>query len=133
MDESKGVPRAARFGPFELDYQAAELRRGAERIRLQEKPFQVLALLLERAGQVVTRDDLRRRLWPPDTYVSFDRNVNTAINKLRQALDDTSHNPLYIETLAKRGYRFIAPVRISTSLEPAAEPADGSGTYSVAV
>lgn len=133
MNESQRKPRAARFGPFELDYQAAELRRGAERIRLQEKPFQVLALLLERAGQVVTRDDLRRRLWPPDTHVSFDRNVNTAINKLRQALDDTLQSPHYIETLTKRGYRFIAPVLVSASLESPDDLAARSGGYSVAV
>ncbi len=133
MSESELRTRAARFGPFELDYPSGELRRGTERIRLQEKPFQVLALLLERAGEVVTRDDLRRRLWPPDTYVSFDRNVNTAINKLRQALDDTSRSPRYIETLSKRGYRFIASVRMTKAEESSTGPARRAAAHSVAV
>jgi TolB-like protein/Tfp pilus assembly protein PilF len=133
MAEAKEAARAARFGPFELDLGAGELLCGNSRIRLQEKPFQILALLLERKGQVVTREDLRRRLWAPDTHVGFDRNVNTAVNKLRQALGDSPRSPRYIETLAKRGYRFIAPVHVSVSQE---SPPDGTGhehLHSVAV
>jgi len=88
-----------------------ELRKNGAKIRLQEQPFQVLAVLLERPGEVVTRDDLRTRLWNAETFVDFDHSLNTAINKLRDALDDSAANPRFVETLAKRGYRFIAPVR----------------------
>lgn len=108
--------RITRFGLFELDLAAGELRKSGARLRLQEQPFQVLALLLERAGQVVTREDLRQKLWPADTFVDFDHSLNTAVNKLREVLGDSATNPRYIETLAKRGYRFIAPVqKVETS------------------
>jgi cholera toxin transcriptional activator len=100
----------ARFGVFELDLAAGELRKNGAKLRLQEQPFQVLALLLERAGDVVTREELRLQLWPSDTFVDFDHSLNTAVNKLREALGDSASSPRYIETLARRGYRFIAPV-----------------------
>jgi cholera toxin transcriptional activator len=103
--------RIARFGVFELDLAAGELRKNGARLRLQEQPFQVLALLLERAGDVVTRDELRQKLWPADTFVDFDHGLNTAVNKLRETLGDSASSPHYIETLARRGYRFIAPVQ----------------------
>jgi cholera toxin transcriptional activator len=103
--------RIARFGVFELDLAAGELRKNGAKLRLQEQPFQVLALLLERAGDVVTRDELRQKLWPADTFVDFDHGLNTAVNKLREALGDSALSPRYIETLARRGYRFIAPVQ----------------------
>jgi DNA-binding winged helix-turn-helix (wHTH) protein len=102
--------RVARFGVFELDLSAGELRKGGVRLRLQEQPFQVLALLLERAGAVVTREELRQKLWPSDTFVDFDHSLNTAINKVREVLGDSATSPRYVETLARRGYRFIAPV-----------------------
>jgi cholera toxin transcriptional activator len=102
--------RVARFGVFEIDLNAGELRRGGVKLRLQGQPFQVLALLLERAGDVVTREELRQKLWPSDTFVDFDHSVNTAINKVREALGDSASSPRYVETLARRGYRFIAPV-----------------------
>jgi len=100
--------RIARFGVFELDLAAGELRKNGAKLRLQEQPFQVLALLLDRAGDVVTRDELRQKLWPSDTFVDFDHSLNTAVNKLRETLGDSASSPRYIETLARRGYRFIA-------------------------
>jgi cholera toxin transcriptional activator len=103
--------RVARFGVFELDLVAGELRKNGVKMRLQGQPFQVLALLLERAGDVVTREELRQKLWPSDTFVDFDHSVNTAINKVREALGDSATSPRYVETLARRGYRFIAPVQ----------------------
>jgi DNA-binding winged helix-turn-helix (wHTH) protein len=105
--------RVARFGVFELDLSAGELRKGGVKLRLQGQPFQVLALLLERAGDVVTREELQQKLWPSDTFVDFDHSLNTAINKVREALGDSASSPRYVETLARRGYRFIAPVQNS--------------------
>jgi len=102
--------KVVRFGAFEADMASGELRKNGIRIRLQEKPFQVLALLLERAGQMVTREELRERLWPSDTFVDFDHGLNTAVNKLREALSDAASNPRFVQTVARRGYRFIAPV-----------------------
>ena len=101
---------AFRFGVYEVDTAAGELRKSRLRIKLQEQPFQILAVLLERSGEVVSREDLRRRLWPDDTFVDFDHSLNTAIGRLREALDDSADNPRFIETLPRRGYRFIAPV-----------------------
>jgi DNA-binding winged helix-turn-helix (wHTH) protein len=103
--------RVARFGVFELDLSAGELRKSGVRLRLQGQPFQVLALLLERAGEVVSREELQQKLWPSDTFVDFDHSLNTAINKVREALGDSASSPRYVETLARRGYRFIAPVQ----------------------
>jgi len=102
--------RRLRFGVFEVDLAAGELRKNGSRIRLQEQPFQVLATLLQNPGQVVTRDDLRQRIWPADTFVDFDHSLNTAVNKIREALGDSASSPRFVETLARRGYRFIAPV-----------------------
>jgi DNA-binding winged helix-turn-helix (wHTH) protein len=106
--------RIARFGLFELDLSAGELRKSGVKLRLQGQPFQVLALLLERAGEVVTREELQQKLWPSDTFVDFDHSLNTAINKVREALGDSASSPRYVETLARRGYRFIAPVQAET-------------------
>ncbi len=99
-----------RFGIFEADLQAGELRRNGSKVKLQDQPFQVMALLLERPGQLVTRDELRARLWPADTFVDFDHGLNAAIKRLRDALGDSAENPRFVETLARRGYRFVAPV-----------------------
>src|SRR5437879_7582064 len=99
-----------RFGTFEWDLRAGELRKQGKRIRLQEQPFQVLTVLLQHPGQVVTREELRNQNWPPDTFVDFDNSLNTAINKLREALGDSADNPRFIETLPRRGSRFLAPV-----------------------
>ncbi len=100
----------ARFGIFEADLHARELRRNSSRIKLQEQPFALLSLLLESSGEVVTREVLREKLWPSDTFVDFDHSLNTAVNKLREALGDSASNPRYIETLARRGYRFLGEV-----------------------
>src|SRR6266481_1479801 len=103
-------PGILRFGVFEVDVRSGELRKQGVRIKLQEQPFQVLAVLLRRPGEVVTREQLRSQNWPPDTFVDFDNSLNTAINKLREALGDSADNPRFIETLPRRGYRLIAPV-----------------------
>ena len=103
--------KTLRFAVFEVDLAAGELRKNGNRIRLQEQPFQILVCLLDRAGEVITREDLRQKLWPADTFVDFDHSLNTAIAKLREALGDSASNPRYVETLARRGYRFLAPVQ----------------------
>jgi TolB-like protein/DNA-binding winged helix-turn-helix (wHTH) protein/Tfp pilus assembly protein PilF len=99
------------FGLFELDLQARELRKQGVKIKLQEQPFQVLTLLLEHAGEVVTKDELRERIWAADTFVDFDHGLHSVITRLRETLGDSSDSPHFIETLARRGYRFIAPVK----------------------
>lgn len=111
-----------RFGVFTADLAAGELRKNGVRVRLQEQPFQVLAFLVERAGEVVTREELRQKLWPADTFVDFDHSLNTAVNKLREALGDSASSPRYVETLARRGYRFLAPVDRQETDPPMAEP-----------
>lgn len=102
--------RVFRFGPFEADVDAGELRRDGVRVALQDQPFQVLIALLDRPGELVWRDDLRAQVWPQDTYVEFDHALNTAVKKIRTALGDCATSPEYIETIPKRGYRFLAPV-----------------------
>jgi DNA-binding winged helix-turn-helix (wHTH) protein len=108
-DRSPAYSRV-RFGTFEVDLDSGELRRNGVRLKLQEQPFRLLAMFLERPGEVVTREAVRERLWPADTFVDFDHSLNTAIKKLRQVLGDSAENPRFIETLSRRGYRFIAPV-----------------------
>jgi DNA-binding winged helix-turn-helix (wHTH) protein len=103
-------PVILRFGVFEVDLPSGELRKQGVRIKLQEQPFHVLTVLLQRPGEVVTREELRNQNWPADTFVDFDNSLNTAINKLREALGDSADNPRFIETLPRRGYRFITPV-----------------------
>src|SRR5919109_2644428 len=110
VSPSSNSRRRARFGVFEADFATGELRKSGTRLRLQEQPFQVLQALLEAAGDIVTRDELRQRLWPSDTFVDFDHSLNTAINKVRDALGDSAASPRFVETLARRGYRFVAPV-----------------------
>lgn len=132
MSVPQNNSRIARFGVFELDLSAGELRKSGVKLRLQGQPFQVLALLLERAGDVVTREELQQKLWATDTFVDFDHSLNTAINKVREALGDSASSPRYVETLARRGYRFIAPVQNdarpdraapATTVPPDASPA----------
>jgi cholera toxin transcriptional activator len=103
-----------RFDNYEADLRAAELRRNGNRLKLQMQPFQLLIALLERPGDVVTREELRQRLWPEDTFVDFDHGLNTAVAKLRDILGDSASAPRYIETVAKRGYRFLADVQIQS-------------------
>ena len=118
MDTQSGSQGAIRFGAFELDERARELRSGTSRIRLQEQPFEILRLLLRRPGDVVTREELRRQLWPDGTYVDFEHSLNAAVKRLRAALGDDADNPRFVETLPRRGYRFVA-----SSAVPAADPA----------
>lgn len=111
--EASSTGKVVRFGVFEVDLVSGELRKNGNRIRLQEQPFQVLAMLLEGRGKMVTREDLRTKLWPADTFVDFDHSLNTAVNKLREALGDAASNPRFVETVARRGYRFIAPMQMN--------------------
>src|SRR3569623_1535374 len=104
-----------RFGMFELDLHTGELRRKGVRVKLQEQPYQVLAHMAARPGVLVTRDELRERLWPANTFVDFNNSLNIAVAKLRDALGDSSEAPRFIETLPRRGYRFIAPVEQLTA------------------
>jgi DNA-binding winged helix-turn-helix (wHTH) protein len=99
--------RYIRFGPFQVDQQREEVSKNGTRLKLQGKVYQVLVALIEKQGEVVTRDELRLRLWPADTHVNYDANVNTTVNKLRQALGDSSEKPLYIETIPRKGYCLI--------------------------
>jgi DNA-binding winged helix-turn-helix (wHTH) protein len=99
--------RYIRFGPFQVDQHRQEVSKNGARLKLQGKVYQVLLALIEKQGEVVTRDELRLRLWPADTHVNFDANVNTTVNKLRQALGDSSEKPLYIETIPRKGYCLI--------------------------
>src|ERR1700719_5327243 len=111
-----------RFGVFEVDLRAGELRKHGVPIRLQTQPFRVLEMLLEHSGDVVTREELKGKLWPADTFGDFDHGLNKAINKIREALNDSAPNPRFVETVARRGYRFIADVtpaeRASRNIEP---------------
>jgi DNA-binding winged helix-turn-helix (wHTH) protein/Tfp pilus assembly protein PilF len=111
MDSPGSQGKIARFGLFRVDREERALTKKGVRIKLQEKPFQILALLLERPGEIVTREELKAALWRSDTFVEFDDGLNTAIKKLRVALDDPSDNPVYIETIPRRGYRLLAPVQ----------------------
>jgi eukaryotic-like serine/threonine-protein kinase len=108
-----------RFGIFEVDVRAGELRKQGKRVKLQDQPFQVLAVLLQRPGDVVTREELRSQIWPQDTFVDFDNSLNTAINKLREGLGDSADNPRFIETLPRRGYRFLVPISADGLKKPA--------------
>src|ERR1700689_1641526 len=120
-----GARRLFRFGVFEVDTASGELRKSGVRLRLQDQPFQVLVLLLARAGEIVTREELRQKLWPADTFVDFDHGLNTAVNKLREALGDSASSPRFIETLARRGYRFIAPVQSGARSTPRIDAEQG--------
>jgi TolB-like protein/DNA-binding winged helix-turn-helix (wHTH) protein/Tfp pilus assembly protein PilF len=115
-------PPPVRFGAFGVDPRAGELRKHGIRIKLREQPFQILLMLLERPGEVVTREELRAKLWPADTFVDFDHGLNAAVNKLREALGDSAEAPRYVETLPRRGYRFIGPRDGSTSSAEEAKP-----------
>src|SRR5262250_2840195 len=102
-----------RFGVFEVDRRSGELRKRGVRVRLRDQAFQVLVCLLERPGEVVTREELQRRLWSADTFVDFDHGLNKAVNRIREALSDSAESPRFVETVARRGYRFLAEVKVS--------------------
>jgi Tol biopolymer transport system component/DNA-binding winged helix-turn-helix (wHTH) protein len=111
-------PSIIRFSIFELDLKAGELRRNGKKVKIQEQPFQILAALLERPGEVVTREELRSRLWPADTFVDFDHSLNAAIKRLRDALGESAETPVFVETLARRGYRFMGMVERPEATQP---------------
>src|SRR6185436_3433175 len=120
-----GDSRIVRFASYEVDRRAGELRKQGVKVRLQEKPFQLLLLLLEHQGDIVTRDQVREALWPADTFVDFDHSLGTAVAKLRTALGDSAKNPRFVETVGGRGYRFLAPIN------PASEDAGQIGDVAV--
>jgi cholera toxin transcriptional activator len=131
LDSSTHMPeprpaRRYRFGAFEADANTGELRRQGIRIRLNTQPFQVLAMLLERPGELLTREEIARELWPDGTFVDYEHGLNSAVNRIREALGDTASSPRFVETLARRGYRFVAPVeRIALETE-AAPPSEST-------
>ena len=110
-----------RFGPFELDPAEGSLARNGTRVKLQDLPYRLLVMLVERPGQIVTRDEVRQRLWPQNTFVEFDNSLGVAIRKIRDSLGDDAEAPRYIETIPRRGYRFRAPVTVQETDEAAAE------------
>jgi cholera toxin transcriptional activator len=122
-------PQIYRFSVFEADLRTGELRRNGARIRLQDQPFQVLTLLLSRPKELVTRDEMVRHIWPEGTFVDYDHSLNTAINRLREVLNDSPTTPRFIETLPKRGYRFLGEVEVVMATGAAATPAsNGRGS-----
>ena len=114
--------RVIRFAEYEADLRSGELWRQGHRLKLQDKPFQVLAALLQKPGELVTREELRLSLWAADTFVDFEHGLNTAVNKVREALRDSANNPRFIETLPRRGYRFIGPINNSDKSETVSPP-----------
>jgi len=116
MPEDHHLSGCVRFGVFEVDLRGGELRKYGLRIKLQEQPFQVLVMLLEHAGEVVSREELQKKLWPADTFVDFDHGLNKAINKIREALGDSAGSPRFVETVARRGYRFLAEVKVADAI-----------------
>jgi len=133
--ESAVVPaKFFRFGLFEADVSRNTLTRNGVRVKIQDQPFRVLLLLLERTGDIVTREELRLKLWPEGTFVDFDGSLNVILKKLRAAIDDDSDNPRFVETVPRRGYRFIAPVTVSGApQQPASNQAPGGGQVASAV
>src|ERR1035438_7273638 len=99
------------FSVFEIDLDAGELRKHAMKIRIQEQPFQLLAILIEHAGELVSREDLQKKLWAADTFVNFDHGLNKAVNKIREALGDSADSPRFVETVSRRGYRFLVEIK----------------------
>src|SRR6266516_324709 len=120
VEETVCAPRLVRFGAFEVDLRAGELRKDGAKLKLTGQPFHVLTILLEQPGVVVTREELQKRLWP-ETFVDVDHNLNTAINKIREVLGDSAENPRFVETLSRRGYRFVAPVNGGVPIPKLAE------------
>jgi cholera toxin transcriptional activator len=120
--------RRYRFAAFEADAATGELRRQGMRIKLSAQPFQVLLMLLDRPGELLSREDISRELWPEGTFVDYEHGVNSAVNRIREALGDTASSPRFVETLARRGYRFVAPVERIGAVETSAEPASIAAT-----
>ena len=127
------VARVLRFGPFELDPSTGELRKAGVKLRLQGQPIQLLGILIENAGTLVTREELKRQLWPGDTFVDFDHGLHNAVARIRETLGDSVGTPKYIETLPRRGYRFIAPVEDITPLPQEAVSSDDNAVGTVPI
>src|ERR1700693_603672 len=127
MEVPAGSRTRLRYVLFEVDLASCEVHKSGRKVPLQEQPFRVLALLLEHPGEVITREELQAKVWPADTFVGFDEGINTAIRKLRVAFGDSADNPRFIETIPRRGYRFVAPVH-----EAVAEPAQPADRVAVA-
>lgn len=130
MDEHSNLapssgPRFMRFGPFQVDQQRQEVSKNGQRLKLQGKVYQVLVALLDKPGEVVTREELRQRLWPADTHVNYDANVNTTVNKLRQVLGDSTDKPIYIETIPRKGYCLVVQPEASEVSSAPAVPTNG--------
>src|SRR5437868_8066048 len=119
MLDATQTPAVRRFGAFEVNLKLGELRKNGMRMRLSGQPLQILAVLIEHPGEVVTREELHSKLWPADTFVDFDHGLNNAVARIREVLDDSSETPRYVETIPRRGYRFIAPV---TDTPPVSKP-----------
>jgi len=130
QQDSPDSARYVRFGPFHIDRQRQQVFRSGTRLRLQGKVYQVLIVLLHKQGEVVTRDELKQALWPADTHVNYDANVNTTVNKLRQALGESTEKPLYIETIPRKGYSFISNAEFSQVPFPAAPAAKSAASKS---
>src|SRR5215468_11888519 len=128
MPAPASSPNLVQFGVFELDLQNAELRKGGVKVKLQEQPLKILQILLENPGQVVGREALQKRVWPANTFVEFDQGLYSAMARLRDALGDSSDSPRFIETVARRGYRFIAPVVLTSPTAPGCERVTEPGT-----
>ena len=123
METKPGYSQRIGFGVFEVDRRAGELRRQGLKVKLSGQPFEVLVMLLERPGEVISREELQKQLWSESTFVDFEHGLNKTINRIREAIDDDADNPRFIETLPRRGYRFIAPVRGSVRGGWCASPA----------
>src|ERR1700720_677157 len=118
MGSAQALPALVRFGLFEADLRAGELRRNGVKVRLQDLPFRALTLLLTRPGEVITREEFRQSLWPSDVFVDFEQGISSAVMRLRDALGDSADNPIFIATIERRGYRWIGPIR---QVEPVPE------------
>src|SRR5450755_2699659 len=117
MGSAQAPPALARFGVFEADLRAGELRRNGVKVRLQYLPFRALTLLLTRPGEVISREEFRQALWPADVFVDFEQGISSAVMRLRDALGDSADNPIFIQTIERRGYRWIGPI-LNQTLEP---------------
>src|SRR5437868_12564594 len=126
MQASVGSDRFYRFGLFEVDGRTGELRKQGRAVKLRGRPFDILLLLLRQRGDLISRDELRHQLWPADTFVDFDHGLNSAMNRLREALGDSAENPRFIETLPRRGYRFVAPIHVVQTGSAVAAPVVGT-------
>src|SRR5438132_3834285 len=115
MEDFRPSHGTVRFAAFELDSRASELRKQGTKIKLQEQPFQILQVLLQRPGEIVTREELQQKIWPSDTFVDFDHGLYNAIKRLREALGDSAETPRFVETLSRRGYRFVGKIECDVS------------------